>query len=113
MTRDILDAIDGAVHDWEVSSDAMRWSPDPPKSPPMPRPQRYARVNIRIDTSVFAAELRRMFDAVAAMAPALERIGRALAKVCDQHDEHHPPPLSIDGHAYRRRSQARRRRRRS
>ena len=28
MPGDILDAIDGALRDWSVSEDAMRWNPD-------------------------------------------------------------------------------------
>lgn len=27
---DVLDMIDGALRDWETSTDAMRWTPDPP-----------------------------------------------------------------------------------
>jgi hypothetical protein len=30
MSGDILDTIDGALHDYAMSADAMRWTPDPP-----------------------------------------------------------------------------------
>lgn len=29
-TNHVIEAIDGALGDWEVSEDAMRWAPDPP-----------------------------------------------------------------------------------
>lgn len=29
-TQHVLDAIDGALEDWTVSGDAMRWTPEPP-----------------------------------------------------------------------------------
>lgn len=32
-TRHVLDAIDGALEDWSVSADAMRWSPEPEVEP--------------------------------------------------------------------------------
>ncbi len=38
---DVLDLIDGAIRDWEIGSDAMRWTPEPPLPPrpaPPPRP---------------------------------------------------------------------------
>lgn len=28
MSRDIIDSIDGALDDWQVSADAMRWTPE-------------------------------------------------------------------------------------
>lgn len=28
MSSEILDSVDGALHDWETSSDAMRWVPE-------------------------------------------------------------------------------------
>lgn len=34
MSRDIIEAIDGALEDWAVSEDAMRWTPDPPEVEP-------------------------------------------------------------------------------
>jgi hypothetical protein len=34
---DVLDLIDGAIRDWEIGNDAMRWTPDPiPVEPPNP-----------------------------------------------------------------------------
>ena len=49
MSGDVLDAIDGALRDYDLSADAMRWAPEPvicdggrplqvysPQSPPSP-----------------------------------------------------------------------------
>jgi hypothetical protein len=49
-----LDAIDGALADYDVSPDAMRWSPEPEKV----APQRPA-----IDLSGFIAAMQRLADA--------------------------------------------------
>ncbi len=45
---DVLDLIDGAIRDWEIGSDAMRWTPDPlpvgplsPPAPPLPTEMRH------------------------------------------------------------------------
>lgn len=35
-TGDVLAAIDGAISDWEVSPDAMRWTPDPAEPAALP-----------------------------------------------------------------------------
>lgn len=36
MTRadDVIDNIDHALHDWDLSPDAMRWTPEPPAPQP-------------------------------------------------------------------------------
>ncbi len=36
-TDEVLDAIDQAVEDWEISGDAMRWRPEVPDDLPPPR----------------------------------------------------------------------------
>lgn len=33
----VLASIDGALHDWTTSGDAMRWSPEPETAPPLQR----------------------------------------------------------------------------
>lgn len=38
MVTDILDLIDGALDDCELSDDAMRWSPDVDREPALPHP---------------------------------------------------------------------------
>lgn len=47
-TDSVIEAIDGALEDWSVSSDAMRWTPDPPSAGqgrriPLPAPDRAGR----------------------------------------------------------------------
>ena len=39
MSRDIIEAIDGALEDWMVSGDAMRWTPDPEPEPELSLPE--------------------------------------------------------------------------
>jgi hypothetical protein len=34
-TQHVLDAIDGALEDWSVSGDAMRWTPEPQEVQPI------------------------------------------------------------------------------
>lgn len=34
-TEHVLEAIDGALADWALSKDAMRWSPEPEDAPPL------------------------------------------------------------------------------
>jgi hypothetical protein len=48
----VLDNIDHALHDWDTSPDAMRWTPE---APPGPVP--------RFDPVVFAAAANRFADA--------------------------------------------------
>ena len=33
---DVLNSIDHALHDWDTSADAMRWTPEVPKPPAVP-----------------------------------------------------------------------------
>lgn len=139
---DIIETIDGALRDFEVSGDAMRWTPEPPE--PAPR-QRLARggvlmvpdvadpsaptadeisravpidvveVVLEIDTSRFVEAMRRAAEALTAMAPKIEALTRPLRQAATRMQEreaarqHQPVPLSIDGHAYRRRTRRRRR----
>lgn len=162
MTADVLAAIEGALDNWEGSTDSASWSPSPypPLSPfhqdavrricaatgmdgyaawlafadvrdwgmaasphgwlmrvaEPPFPGRPASVTVRIevDVSQAVAALARMVvsveEAIKSVTAAQETAAasmRGLAGVLRAG----PMPLSIDGHAYRRRQRARRRRR--
>lgn len=82
---------------------------------------RQIKVNLELDASAFtkamtnvAKELDHFAAAVSRWAAALA-LKRAVARIreLDALARHQPVPLSIDGHAYRRRQRARTRRRRS
>lgn len=49
-TEHVLEAIDGALADWETSRDAMRWSPEPEAAPPLMPTHRAAPVCRRCDS---------------------------------------------------------------
>lgn len=55
MSNDIIAAIDGAIEDWTTSSDAMRWTPDPPRSKPLPPPAPRRR------TVIFETDTDRLY----------------------------------------------------
>lgn len=106
----ILDQIDTALDDWDVSGDAMRWAPDAPAELPEPLPR---TVVITIDTTrideafAYFREMREHLHAWAEAArPQLEEAGRSLAKVgetaqqaaaCDVHCK---PPRPRDRPAW-------------
>lgn len=63
----ILDLIDGAVEAWEMSQDAMRWSPEPGPSSAVPPHEEYQQRifqrGILIDPSlIFSAEVAADVD---------------------------------------------------
>lgn len=107
---DIVDTIDHALDDWSTSADAMRWTPEAPTV--------RARPVVRLDL----VEIARAFDA---FGTAVRHLGETLNSNVSQwivtlrrllppaldHDQHHPAPLCIDGHAYHQRQRNRRRRR--
>lgn len=115
----ILDSIDGALHDWETSPDAMRWSP------------RLAEVKHRaVDgaaperpavTGTGLAEFGRAIgEAFRPLLDWAKRMFHDLSRLIfpDQHrrcvtchPSRKPKPLAVDGHEYQRRLKARRRRR--
>ena len=63
MSGDILDQIDGAIDDWSVSQDAMRWTPEPPSPPQRCNPATLAPfIVLDVEEFTFDAEsLRRFF----------------------------------------------------
>lgn len=106
MSGDILDSIDGALFDFEVSKDAMRWSP-PEEQPPRivgPGGQAYVinsgelrrigtagRIEIQIDTRSFNEQMaevgrqlnrfgQQMGDALNTMFEPLRKFSATLAK---------------------------------
>ena len=93
----IIDHIDHALGDYDVSYDAMRWSPEvPPQVPGVDR----AIVVVSIDTTAITAQfeqLRTALQALGEVAQArLEEVGRTFeamkkAGVCDDHGKPLPP----------------------
>lgn len=77
---DILDLIDNALADYELSGDAMRWTPDPPKvRPPISPEQARAALESLGRAFVPAAEQFKVVFAVVFAA-----IGRAVAEWAEQ-----------------------------
>lgn len=68
---------------------------------------RTERVLLTLDTTRFEEAMQTAAAALARID--WSRLARAL-EALEGHDAHHPAPLAIDGAAYRRRQQARRRR---
>jgi hypothetical protein len=88
---DILDLIDGAIHDVETSADAMRWSPDPP-----PRPSTVPTAPPGL-TDWQLTVLQEAFANLAAHMTELARavfrdLGRAFAEIADLMDSDHLEP---------------------
>ncbi len=115
----ILDAIDGALHDYAVSTDAMRWAPEESRTASAP------------SLDDIGAIFRRLTEDWQRMAEAMRPVVEAHAKACAKFthsidrglwpDRHRrcvtcqpwrkPKPLAVNGHEYQRRLRARRRRR--
>lgn len=111
MSGDIVDLIDGALDDY-LSADAMRWAPEPdlPKTAlPAPALGRVVTVDFDIDTSRFVRALVQAAEALSRLP--WDRMARILASIdmALEPPRNGPRPLSIDGHAYRRRARGRRR----
>lgn len=74
---DILDAIDGALNDWEVSDDAMRWRPEKDRDQPPPRQEDrlgpVRRAYYRSDLTALATHL----------APAMQQLNQQLNQQFD------------------------------
>lgn len=112
---DILDTIDNAITDYNVSGDAMRWTPEANAA------EESARV-VRLDNSNsrFVPHLPlRLFFSVAiqakvdAFSKALIEAMRAVIQLIEIAQARPrrgsgPPPLPVDGNAYRRRVRNRR-----
>jgi hypothetical protein len=130
-----LDLIDGALRDYELSSDAMRWTPDRDAA----RDNGWSRMQgmtpsvvIFDEVAMFTAGMQAAGQALASFAAAISR-GFALSvlspdmaaahrahaiywprqhvRCSDCHPIAHPRPLVINGAQYRRRQKARKRRR--
>lgn len=118
-TDDILAQIDDAIEDWSVGPDAMR-SGAPAGAGLMSRtwnpPPRTTTVMVQVDVQPFIRAMQQFAREMAKVARVFERMVQdspELRKLLGlpRRDEHHPPSLSIDGAAYHRRRNARRRRR--
>ncbi|MEU5946298.1 hypothetical protein ABZ793_12140 [Micromonospora sp. NPDC047465] len=76
----ILDTIDNAITDYETSTDAMRWTPEPPATPPAP-PVLLPAITITPEQAeAMRARLAAAFEPVRAH---LARIGEALKQSWD------------------------------
>jgi hypothetical protein len=75
-TQHVIDAIDGALDDWSVSDDAMRWTPEPAPRPVDPRGAVAARLVADPDAA------RRFFEQLGeAMRPLIEWADHAAAEL--------------------------------
>lgn len=103
-TEDVLAQIDGALSDWDVGPDAMRCnaSPEHRTEASSIYTPRSCPVHLVVDTSRFNEAMRRWIAVLAEVGPKLAALLERFAPVAP-YDAHHPAPLAIDGHAYRRR----------
>lgn len=139
VSTDILETIDGALLDFDLSTDAMRWCPEG-KRVPVPRGTPAAvtpldgatwtapapvTVDVFVDTAQFTRLLNEFIETLSrAVRPVLDDAARGLhalsaALFPGQHrrcltcrPSRKPKPLAVDGHEYQRRLRARRRRKR-
>jgi hypothetical protein len=108
----VIEAIDNALHDWETSPDAMRWTPNAanvtPRMPPL--------LTFNFDARPLQRAFEKMAAAVAQMAIAAKPILARITHSLPDHDRvrcqrcspmANPPTLCINGHEYRRRSKRR------
>lgn len=111
----VLETIDNALHDWDTSPDAMRWTPDHPGSQIEHTPSSVI-LTINVDTTRAREAFARMVQAAAAAADAYTRGMNKFRRswlnhwVTQRHRQHQPAPLPINGHEYRRRVKQRGRR---
>jgi hypothetical protein len=92
-TQHVLAAIDGALSDWTVSGDTMRWTPGPPTpvvsvapSPFVPDPH-LAMLGERF-VRAFQQAAEAIGRAFQASDGAIERLSRALADLDEDNDPH-------------------------
>lgn len=117
MTRadDVIDNIDHALHDWDTSPDAMRWTPESPLRRPELTPAQIEALTRTFNT-VGAAFARGMKQ----LAKTFQQAGRAYAKFAHRVMEHDRvrcrvcrpysnPRLLALGAEYHRRQKRRRR----
>ena len=127
----ILDTIDGALRDYEASGDAMRWVPEEkrqatPETQPFAGqismdgsnwwPVSYDRTAlnpvITIDASQFQAAMRQVGETLAELMRPLVEFCKSMAPIAATLNEVQAERVSAMHREYRRRSNARQRRRR-
>lgn len=102
-TQHVLDAIDGALDDWTVGPDAMRWTAEP-EPPPI-------TVTITADTSGFERALQQLRESLAVSAAQAAEGLRRMAAALRLPQAPSSAERTHIRTAYRQRSLARRRRR--
>lgn len=112
-TNELLDQINNAIGDWEVSPDAMRCNPTPRIPAQAHRLDSIPRaVQVRVQTDTDS--LTRAFEQIQVlMADGLAKLASAITAIQALNhrarpNRNGPTPLQIDGHAYRRRTRTRR-----
>ena len=120
----ILDTIDGALRDCEVSADAMRWAPEEKRQARPDAAQisldgsRWWPVSydctplITIDTSQFEAAFRQMGEVISGFMRSCVEVWDAVAPLAEALNQIRAERVSAMHREYRRRSSARQRRRR-
>lgn len=112
-TAGILSTIDGALRDYALSGDAMRWAP--PGTPASQLPARPAAITVEFDTGPFMAALADAAAAagrlIAGMARALKPLA-AVAATITEADASHRAQMRAMHVEYARRRKARTRRKR-
>lgn len=116
-TQHVLDAIDGALDDWSVSGDAMRWSPEPKprpqatlvmptglrvipapdwRPPPLPDVEALGSAFFRYLASSYADALNRMVIPMREFGQAVRAASDTLAPVLERIREEPEPDLPPD-----------------
>lgn len=115
MSDPVLDSIDHVLHDYEVSGDAMRWTPEPRPVPTLTAGQ------IAAFGRAFAAVGETVNRQMRAVVKVAQQVGKAYVKFAHRVMEHdrvrcrvcrpyaNPKPLAF-GAEYRRRTRRRNRR---
>lgn len=107
---DVLDSIDHALHDWDTSADAMRWTPEPIPVPPQLDPEAVRLALVRVgEVATRAVEAyRSIFTQFAAkmadLLPRMNELGRQIREAQAAERQHN---LHV---AYRHRTRRRNRR---
>ena len=79
----VLDQIDHALHDWDTSGDAMRWSAErPPTWPPVPTfdPMAFSRAANRF-AEAYRAAIRGLVQKINEMSPVILRAFRLMNEI--------------------------------
>jgi hypothetical protein len=120
-TDAVLASIDGALDDWRISGDAMRWNPalkdarEPPPLTPIPISGPAAASLMRGIQQCINAAGKIVLDAARTVQPFTQALARTAHRLdAAQHPGAHircrschpaanPQPLCVDGRAYHRR----------